>query len=187
MCALAVRQGIRPPLQSPLVFGVPSTFCDDVRAAMLIGQLPQRISGLHHQVERAVAEIGPRCEMSGRCCRFEEYGHRLFVTTAEVAVFASSIVSAPAAGIHTGTLDGEGCRFQVNGICTAHQIRPIGCRLFFCDNRHEEALQSLYEEIHRQLKALHTELGIAYAYVEWRQALAAIEPLWREQGVIPPV
>lgn len=187
MWALALRQGIRPPLQSRLVFGVPSSFCEDVRDAMRIRQLPDRISGLHHQVERAVAEIGPRCEMSGRCCRFEEYGHRLFVTTAEVAVFASSIVATAPARTHSASPDGVGCRFQVNGMCTAHQIRPIGCRLFFCDSRHEESLQSLYENIHGQLKALHTELGIAYAYVEWRQALAAIESLWREQGVIPPV
>jgi Fe-S-cluster containining protein len=31
---------------------------------------------------------------SGRCCRFEEYGHRLYVTTMEVAAFVHELTAA---------------------------------------------------------------------------------------------
>ena len=29
-----------------------------------------------------MARLGPVCQLSGRCCRFKEYGHTLFVSTA---------------------------------------------------------------------------------------------------------
>ena len=46
------------------------------------------------ELDREVAGIGPVCELSGRCCRFEEYGHTLFVSTAEVE-FLSDTAPAP--------------------------------------------------------------------------------------------
>ena len=39
---------------------------------------------LYDELDREVASLGPVCELSGRCCRFLEYGHTLFVSTAEV-------------------------------------------------------------------------------------------------------
>jgi hypothetical protein len=38
---------------------------------------------LYAELDREVAGIGPVCKLSGRCCRFEEYGHTLFISTAE--------------------------------------------------------------------------------------------------------
>lgn len=160
------------------MFAVPAHFCDDVRAAMQIPALPQRVVLLYHEMEKQITAIAPRCEMSGRCCRFEEYGHRLFVTTAEMAAFIHESKSRPAMGRLITKVDGGSCRFQENGMCMAHPIRPMGCRLFFCDQRYEQSLQALYESMHAQLKAIHNELAVPYAYVEWRQALDAVAPLW---------
>ena len=39
---------------------------------------------VYEELDREVARRGPVCQLSGRCCRFEEYGHTLFVSTAEV-------------------------------------------------------------------------------------------------------
>ena len=51
-------------------------------------------SAVRQAVERIYADLQaqidlrrPRCDASGRCCRFEEFGHRLFVTTMELATF----------------------------------------------------------------------------------------------------
>src|SRR5215217_6713381 len=46
----------------------------------------------------------PVCVVSGRCCRFEEYGHRLYVTTIELAAFKRGLDRTPAGG-----WDGTGC------------------------------------------------------------------------------
>src|SRR5436190_2613162 len=33
---------------------------------------------IYRQLDEAVASHGPVCALSGRCCRFSEYGHTLF-------------------------------------------------------------------------------------------------------------
>jgi len=40
----------------------------------------EAVSRLYDDVQREINARKPVCVMSGRCCRFEEYGHRLFVT-----------------------------------------------------------------------------------------------------------
>ena len=135
------------------------------------------VEAIYAEVESELAAIQPRCEMSGRCCRFEEFGHRLFVTTAELATFATAASECEPALTLLGREDGGGCRFQEMRLCQAHAIRPMGCRLFFCDAAHEDRLQQLFERTHDRLKTVHDELGVEYLYVEWRQGLEAIVPL----------
>src|SRR4051794_36296998 len=79
---------------------------DEVRAA--VGQVYQDLA------ER-IAERKPRCERSGRCCRFEEFGHRLFVTTIELAVFVRELEFSGASP--STDWDGRGCPLQIGGLC----------------------------------------------------------------------
>jgi Fe-S-cluster containining protein len=139
--------------------------------------LLKAVQTIYANVEQELARIQPRCEMSGRCCRFEEYGHRLFVTTAELAAFVAAARQAPQLSVYLGRPDGGGCRFQEMRLCRAHLIRPLGCRLFFCDESHEQELQSLYERMHAQLRELHDRLGVPYFCIEWRQGLEMIAPM----------
>jgi hypothetical protein len=56
---------------------------------------------LYQEVDRQVAAAGPVCVASGRCCRFKEYGHTLFLSNLEadvllaqaLFVFTSSLCS----------------------------------------------------------------------------------------------
>src|SRR6202012_3380440 len=129
----------------------------------------------------------PICVVSGRCCRFEEYGHRLYVTTMELAAFFGRYLEHRARlddrnHPHPGPLprvrgrgenaagDGTGCPFQGGKLCGGHAFRPMGCRIFFCDASSTQWQQDLYERLHERLKSLHGELDVPYAYVEWRQA-----------------
>ena len=41
---------------------------------------------LYRDVDREVAAAGPVCVASGRCCRFKEYGHTLFLSNLEAEV-----------------------------------------------------------------------------------------------------
>jgi hypothetical protein len=68
----------------------------------------------------------------------------------------------------------EGCPFQVGRLCGVHGIRPLGCRLFFCDVGCVPWQQELYERCHAELKRLHERLDIRYFYVEWRQGLREV-------------
>jgi Fe-S-cluster containining protein len=130
----------------------------------------EAVERLYRELADAVAERKPVCTASGRCCRFEAYGHRMYVTTIELARF---IADLEAVGEPAGDLswDGTGCPFQIDGLCSVHAIRPLGCRTFYCDPSSTEWQNQLYERHHAELRALHDELGIPYRYVEWREAL----------------
>jgi Fe-S-cluster containining protein len=119
----------------------------------------------------------PVCVVSGRCCRFEEYGHRLFVTTLELGAFLSGFegMAKPAALVEAiEAWTGAGCPFQVGKLCGVHGVRPFGCRVFFCDETSTAWQREAYEAFHARLKRLHEELGVAYYYVEWRAAIRAL-------------
>ncbi len=71
----------------------------------------------------------------------------------------------------TPTWDGTGCPFQIDKLCGVHALRPLGCRMYFCDPTSTEWQNDLYERLHAELRRLHDETGVPYRYVEWRQAL----------------
>src|SRR5689334_7182984 len=131
----------------------------------------------HPRVREAVADVygllqreinlrRPICSTSGRCCRFEDFGHRLYVTTLELAAFAADLGTD-----RNRTWDGTGCPFQAGGLCSVHPFRPFGCRVFFCDPTATAWQNEQYERFHARIKRLHDDLDVPYHYVEWRQAL----------------
>jgi Fe-S-cluster containining protein len=137
------------------------------------------VRAIYDAVQIEVDERRPVCVMSGRCCHFEEYGHRLFVTTMEMAYFVNELAGrenhpALATGHRlqlANAWDGTGCPFQLNKLCSAHAMRPFGCRMFFCDETSTLWQNEQYERFHGDMKRLHADLGVPYAYVEWRAAL----------------
>jgi Fe-S-cluster containining protein len=143
-----------------------------VLAAATRKDVVRAVHELYADLQREIDNRRPRCEASGRCCRFEEFGHRLYVTTIELAAFLADRRSGQSpATLHW---DGTGCPYQVDGLCSVHAIRPFGCRIFFCDASSSDWQRVQYERFHARIKRLHEDMGIAYLYVEWREALAAL-------------
>lgn len=154
-------------------------------------EVRQALEAVYAQLQEAIATRRPRCDASGRCCRFEAYGHRLYVTTIELAAFQHNLARLQSGGGETGSdrpgrlavlpadggqaaRDGGGCPYQVDRLCSVHAIRPFGCRVFFCDPTATEWQNDQYEHFHGRLKALHESLAVPYFYVEWRAALRAL-------------
>lgn len=130
----------------------------------------EAVDQLYRSVQAEIDHRRPLCVVSGRCCRFEEFGHRLFVTTLELARFVHELGATPG----VDAWDGTGCPFQRARLCTVHSIRPFGCRMFFCDATSTDWQNAAYERFHAELKQMHERLGVQYWYVEWRQALAML-------------
>lgn len=149
---------------------MPSDLKTSVIQAARRPEIRAAVEDLYAVVQREIDARKPLCVISGKCCRFEEYGHRLFVTTIELAAFIHFVSVMP------GGWDGLGCPFQKNKLCSVHQVRPFGCRMFFCDPTSSEWQNGQYERFHADLKRLHESLDVPYFYVEWRQALR--ECLW---------
>lgn len=145
-----------------------------------------RLGEIYRDMAAQISRQRPVCTASGRCCRFDEYGHRLYVTTAEIAMFTDALASRTKAQADprrfslrvlsdNAEANAGGCAFQSDaGLCSVHDIRPFGCRIFFCDPAAERWQQDAYEHFHGRIRRLHDELGIPYFYVEWRAALAIL-------------
>jgi len=135
------------------------------------------IRAVYADLAEQTARRRPVCERSGRCCRFDAYGHLLYVTGLEVAWFLRQTQGhgrpRDSGGIALPQARPPGCAFQVDGLCTAHTARPLGCRVYFCQPGTEAWQQEVYELLHADLRRLHREHGLLYHYLEWRDALAA--------------
>lgn len=154
-------------------------------------EVDRAIRSLYAELDAAVAGRRPVCNASGRCCRFDEYGHRLYVTGLEIAWFLMGVGGSDL-GVgeeHTGLKD-QGvrleqlapipkpqnqtphCAYQINGLCSTHAVRPLGCRVFFCERGTEAWQQDTTERFLDRLKSLHTGHSLPYAYMEWRAGLS---------------
>jgi hypothetical protein len=119
----------------------------------------RQVLELYREVDRDVAVAGPVCVASGRCCRFKEYGHVLFLSNLEAEVL---LHGAPPYDPTTVTPDF--CPFQKGNLCTAREPRPLGCRVYYCDPKYQETAGRLSETYLRRLKDLANAEGVAWRY-----------------------
>ncbi|MFO0952285.1 MAG: hypothetical protein U0835_14270 [Isosphaeraceae bacterium] len=129
-----------------------------------------------------IAQAGPVCELSGRCCRFEEYGHRLFLATPEAELL---LRDAPPP---VRPLDGgQTCPWQDPlGRCTAREARPLGCRVYFCDPTYQDRCYELSEMYISHLKRLSERLGLPWGYAPLHHHLRRALEEGRAPGLDAP-
>lgn len=121
-------------------------------------KLHQQVLELYRAVDSAVAAAGPVCVASGRCCRFKEYGHTLFLSNLEAAVL---LADAPK---YDKPVSSDFCPFQKGNLCTAREPRPLGCRIYYCDANYQETGNRITEESLQEVKRVADEHGIEYRY-----------------------
>jgi len=123
------------------------------------------LEALYAELDAEVAGHAPRCELSGRCCRFEEAGHVLYATALETDYAVSRHPAAPPP-------EAEGrCPYHVRGLCTAREGRPLGCRTYFCDPLTEAALFEVHERYLGRIRELERRLGYPAAYAPFPEQL----------------
>src|SRR3954468_3586592 len=98
------------------------------------------VLAVYAAADAAVSAVGPRCDASGRCCRFTEYGHTLFISAFEAEILLENAPPYPL------PVSRDGCPFQVSGLCTARESRPLGCRIYFCDPAYQGRMAEITEE-----------------------------------------
>jgi Fe-S-cluster containining protein len=118
----------------------------------------QQVLEVYAEADAAVAAAGPRCDASGRCCRFSEYGHTLFISHFEAEIL---LEKAPS---YTAPASPDGCPFQIEGLCTARDSRPLGCRIYFCDPSYKTRMEEITEAGIAQLKSIADAYGSGWQY-----------------------
>jgi Fe-S-cluster containining protein len=147
------------------------------------------LESIYTAASSAIAQRGPTCWASGRCCNFDAHGHRLYVTGLETAYTIALVAPTPGTPPHRGGSSGlpssplslpqlhlartkGGCPFQLNNLCTVHTIKPLGCRIYFCDKSAQDWQHELSEKLLADIRTLHDAHHIEYRYGEWREMLA---------------
>lgn len=128
-------------------------------------ELRRRVLEIYQEVDRAVAAAGPVCQASGRCCRFKEWGHTLFLSNLEAEVL---LADAPA---YEQAVSADFCPFQKDKLCTAREPRPLGCRVYFCDPNYQETAKRITEKYIAKLKALADAHDLPWRYAPLHQFL----------------
>ncbi|HEV3121945.1 MAG TPA: hypothetical protein VGY53_08590 [Isosphaeraceae bacterium] len=129
------------------------------------------LKSLYASLDEAVARIGPVCALSGRCCRFNEWGHTLFLSAPEFAVLLAD-APPPSRAVD----DGATCPWQdLRGHCTARDARPLGCRVYYCDPTFEASAAALSEEFIAYLKRLAATHQLPWQYAPLHQHLRSAQ------------
>ncbi|HET6251951.1 MAG TPA: hypothetical protein VFE47_29975 [Tepidisphaeraceae bacterium] len=78
-----------------------SQFEEELRQAVLAAagrvDVGEAVAAVYSALADEIDLRRPICKTSGRCCRFEEFGHRLYVTTLELAKFVGDRSASQAA------------------------------------------------------------------------------------------
>ncbi len=134
-------------------------------------EIIEQVASLYRRLDAVVAADATMCHKCGRCCHFGEFGHRLFVTTVEVAYFLAGVGRHGLRGPQT-----DCCPYQQATRCTVRPWRPAACRIFSCESKQPDANDRPLDE----LRALHTSNCVPYAYVDW---ISCLNDLRTRRGV----
>lgn len=131
-----------------------------------IRTLLAQMETLYQTLEAKLADLAPPddCSACGRCCDFEAFGHRLYLTTPEWLFFAHRLGTPP-----KPMTDGV-CPYRIDGKCSVYPLRFAGCRIFQCKGRHADQ-SDLTEATLAQLKQLCQQHNVPYYYMDLKTAL----------------
>jgi len=131
-------------------------------------QLSLKISELYKRLDsvlQAGTDLAGTCFACGKCCNFDSFGHRLFITQPELDYLAENLAPEKIRRMPVGR-----CPYNVDNKCSVYPLRFSGCRIFCC--RGNADFQSeLTEKTLAKLKSIGSEVCIPYKYMELSEAL----------------
>jgi len=132
------------------------------------GLLVKKVAEIHDWLDSQVEshnDLAGRCEACGRCCDFESFDHKLFVTGPELMYLSVNLQ-----GENVKPMKTSRCPYNVDGKCTIYVHRFAGCRIFCCKGD-TDFQNILSESALEKFKSLCNEYQIEYRYSELATAL----------------
>lgn len=126
-------------------------------------ELTKRVSDIYDWLEAQLEEhrnLAGTCRACGKCCDFDTYDHRLFVTQPEIEYLKAKIGSDNIKPMTDGR-----CPYNAGGNCTIYENRFTACRIFCCGGN-KDFQSRLSEKVIGRLKNLCDEFEIPYRYVD---------------------
>jgi hypothetical protein len=114
---------------------------------------------------RQSSDLAGACDSCGRCCDFEAFDHRLFVTPSELMYLAANIGAE-----NIKPMPDSRCPYHLICQCTVYEYRFAGCRIFSCKG--DKDFQSrLSETALKKFKSICDQFRIPYRYTDLGTAL----------------
>lgn len=132
------------------------------------GQLLKKVAEVYDWLDLQIREstrLAGVCDACGKCCDFESFDHRLFVTPPELMYLAANLGAENIRPMTTSR-----CPYNIGGKCTVYKYRFAGCRIFCC--KADTDFQSrLSESALKKFKSICTEFRVPYRYNDLPTAL----------------
>jgi len=142
-----------------------------VRQCRLNQPLLKALAEIYACADAEVAASGAVCLGGGGCCKFDLAGHRLYLSTAEMALLTTLAPVSPSQAQRLR------CPYQLGPRCAARHVRPLGCRVFFCGLFSQDLTPEVYEYFHRMIRILHQTHCVLYTYTEITSSIKDVELL----------
>jgi len=123
------------------------------------------VAEVYDWIDSQTGQTASQCDVCGKCCDFESYDHRLFVTGAELIYFAAKIGPDKIKPMLAGR-----CPYNIDGVCTVYAYRFGGCRIFSC-KRDKDFQSQLSEQAVEKFKSICEMFNIPYHYTDLPAAL----------------
>lgn len=133
------------------------------------GIICDKVAQIYDWLDENLKNLDPNCSACGKCCNFDSFGHKLFITTPELLYFYENLEPLR-------KMTGQSCPYLKDGKCDARNFRFSACRIFFCKSDSEK-LNQLSEQAIEKFKALCDELDFPYRYIDLATALNSPELL----------
>ncbi len=104
------------------------------------------------------------CSVCGKCCKFKEFGHLLFVTGPELIFLAANRDDK------LRKMPDDICPYNKWGKCTVYRHRFSGCRIYNC-HADKDFQAVLSESAVKKLKSICETFDIPYRYTDLKTAL----------------
>ncbi len=124
--------------------------------------LLKKVDDLYNWIDSQTPENN-QCKACGKCCDFDAYDHRLYVTPPELIFFRANVPEQKP--MPTGR-----CPYNIQEKCTVYKFRFAACRIFCCKTDPDFQSQ-LTESALKKLKEICTEENIPYKYTHLPNAL----------------
>jgi len=129
-------------------------------------EIAESVAAIYESIDLGATQAGTGCEQCGKCCNFETFGHRIFVTSPEMVYFTHNI-KEPLKSAEDGR-----CPYNIDGQCSVYEHRFATCRVFYCKGN-ADLQNKLTESAIRDLKSICEKFGITYRYTDLTTALGA--------------
>jgi Fe-S-cluster containining protein len=128
----------------------------------------EAVDEIYQKLRIQLESSGQSCKACGKCCDFESFGHKLYITTPELYYFKINLVKnkRPILPMTTGV-----CPYRKDGKCSVYPWRFAGCRIFNCTGDAELQGQ-LSEKMIHQMKQVCLQEGLSYQYLDLKTALS---------------